>query len=107
VLDLHFAQIVQLRLPLPVLPEIVCHPLRKKDVPRIAAIHDSLRDVDSGPGNVGLLVQVSDFIDRATMNSHSDPKFGMTFQCFANFQSTQHWRFRTIMENQSAPVASR
>ena len=75
----HFAQIVQPRLPLPIVHEIVRHSLRKKNVSGVSAIHDALRDVYSSAGNVGLLIQVSDFIYRAAVNSHSQPQLRLFF----------------------------
>ena len=38
-----------------ILFQIIRHMLRDQDVPRIAAIHHPLRDVDAGAGNVRLL----------------------------------------------------
>ena len=45
----HFAlaQIVQVRLPMPVLGQIVGHMPGQKNMPGIAAIHHPLRDIDS------------------------------------------------------------
>ncbi|MEO7168360.1 MAG: hypothetical protein ABI016_15175 [Chthoniobacterales bacterium] len=44
--------------------------LRKQDVPGVAAVHHSLRDVDSGAGHVDPLVRVGDLVDRSAVNSH-------------------------------------
>ena len=73
----------------------------------IAAIHQTLSDVDAGAGNVDLFVQIAHFIDGAAVNSHSNVKFGMLFQFLANFQRTQNWRFRTVSENERATIACR
>ena len=43
----------------------------------VPAIHDALRDVDSRAGNIGLFVQIGDFVNRTAVNSHADAKFGM------------------------------
>ena len=51
-----FAEIMQIRLPLVVLLEIFCGVFRHQDVTGVTAIHDALGDVDSGTGNVRLLV---------------------------------------------------
>ncbi len=74
-----FAEIVQERLPFRIVFKIFRHVPGEKNVSRVAAIHHSLRHVNACPGEVGLFVQVSDFIDRATVNSHSHPHFRMTF----------------------------
>ena len=81
--------------------------LRKQDVPGIAAIHHPLRDVDASAGNVGLFVQISDFIDRAAVNAHPHLKFGMIFQLLADLQRAENRRFRTVAKNQRAAVAGR
>jgi hypothetical protein len=106
VLHFNLAQIVQLRLPLPIVRKIVCHPLRKKDVTPITAIHDSLGDVDAGACNIGLFVQVSDFIDGAAMNSHANVKFGMTLQRLCNLHRAQNRSFRTGAKDERSAVAS-
>ena len=76
----HFtlAEIVQVRLPLPILLQIFRDMPGEKNVARITAIHDPLGDVDAGARNVRLFVQVRDFVDRTAVNSHPDVKFGMT-----------------------------
>ena len=76
-------------------------------MPGVAAIHHSLRDVDPGAGDVGLLVQISDFIDRPAVNSHANANFGMILQLLADLQRTQNWRFRTGSKNQRAAITSR
>ena len=86
VFDFIFTEIVQLRTPLRILFQIIGDMFRKKDVTGIAAIHHPLRDVDSGAGDVGLFVQVGNFVDRPTVNSHSNAKLGMTLQRLADFQ---------------------
>ena len=102
-----FAEIMQKRTPLRVVLQVVGDTPGEKNVSGIAAIHHPLRDVDAGAGNVGLFVQVGDFIDRAAVNSHSHVKFGMIFQCLADFQRAQHRRFRTGAKNERAAVAGR
>ena len=102
-----FAEIVQKRTPLRIMLQVVGDTFGKKDVSGIAAIHHSLRDVDAGAGNVGLLVQISDFIDRTAVNSHAHAKFGMIFQRLANFHCAQDRRFRVVSKNERAAVAGR
>ena len=71
-----FAEIMQIRLPLVVLLEIFGGVLRHQNVTGVTAIHDALSDVDAGAGNVRLLVQIGDFVDRTTVNAHADPDPG-------------------------------
>ena len=59
-----FAELVQIRLPARILFQIIGDMFGEKNVSSIAAIHHPLGDVDSRPGDVCLLVQVSDFVDR-------------------------------------------
>ncbi len=87
--------------------EIVCHVPREKNMSGISAIHHSLSDVNAGACNIGLLVQVSNLVDRATVNSHAHVKFGMTLQCLADFQRAQNWRFRSVSKNKRATIARR
>ena len=71
-----FAKIVQL---LAAIADIAPgHPQRrcdKKNVTGIAAIHYSLRDVDSGAGDIGSPVYIGHFVDGPTVNSHAYLKF--------------------------------
>src|SRR5439155_12178450 len=77
VFDVAFADLMQIRPPASVMLEIVCHASREKNMSGIAAIHDSLRDVNSSTGYVRLFVQIGDRIDRPAMDSHSYAKFRM------------------------------
>ena len=69
-----------MRTPLRVLFQIIGHMLGEQNVSGVAAIHHALRDVDARAGDVGLFVQIGDFIDRAAVNSHPDLKFRMTLR---------------------------
>ena len=75
----HFtlAEIVQARLPLPILLQIFRDMPGEKNVAGITAIHDPLCDVDAGTRDVRLFVQIRDLVDRTAVNSHADPKFRM------------------------------
>src|SRR6202030_2669575 len=72
----------------------------------VAAIHDPLSDIDSRSGDIGLLVQVSDFINRPAVDAHPNRKLRMVPQRFANFDGTQNRRFQTA-EDERATVAGR
>ena len=74
-----------MRTPSRVLFQILGDAHGEQNVSGIAAIHHSLRDVDAGPRDIGLFVQVNDFVDRPAVNSHAHMKFGMTFQRFTDF----------------------
>ena len=69
---LHFdvAEIVQARLPVRVLREIVGYALRQQDVPGVGTIHDALRRVHPGAGDVRAIVHIRHRIDRSAVNSH-------------------------------------
>ena len=82
-----------MRAPPRVLFQIVGHVLGEQNVTRITAIHHPLRDVDPGSGDIGLLVQITDFIDRAAVNAHPHPQFGMMFEFSANLDRAQDRRF--------------
>ena len=102
-----FAEIVQVRPPLPILLQIFRDMPGEKNVARITAIHDPLGDVDAGAGNVGLFVQIRDFIDRPAVNSHADMKFGMLLELLANFHRAADRRFGASAENKRATIARR
>src|SRR5436190_14812092 len=69
------AKIVQKRTPLRVLLQVLGDMFRKQNVSGIAAIHYSLRDIDAGAGDVRLLVQIADLVNRTAVNPHPDAKF--------------------------------
>jgi hypothetical protein len=68
--------------------QVIGHMFGQKNVTGIAAIHHPLGEIDSGAGDVGLLVQIAHFIDRPAVNSHANVKLGMIFEFLANFQRT-------------------
>ena len=92
--DLAFAQVVQVRPPLPVLLQILGDVLREENVSGIATVHYPLRDVDPGAGNVPALIYVGNFMHRPAVNAHPDREAGMRLQRLADFQSALDRRFR-------------
>ena len=98
---------MQIAAPLRVLLQVVGDAFGKKNVTGISAIHYSLGDVYSCAGDVGLLVQVSDFIDGAAMNTHAHAQSRIAFQRLANLQGAQHRRFRTVAKNERSSIACR
>jgi hypothetical protein len=79
VFHLALAQVMQARPPLSVVLQVFGNALREKNVPRIAAIHHALRDVNSSSSNVGSIVNVSNLVDRATVNAHPQLQLRMFF----------------------------
>ena len=79
----------------------------EENVSGIATIHHPLRDVDSGAGNVRLLVEIGDFVNGSAMNAHPHFQFRMTPERLADFQSAEDRRLGAVAKNQGATVARR
>ncbi len=103
VLHLTLAQIVQVRLPVPVLGQIVRYMPRRKNMPGIAAIQHPLRDVDSRSCYVCFLVHIGHSIDRAAVNSHPHLDVRMLLQRLANLERTSHRLFRAVKKRSAIP----
>ena len=58
--------------------------LRHQNMAGIAAIHNALRNIDSGAGNVSLLIKIGDFVNRTAVDAHAHGKLWMAPQCFGN-----------------------
>jgi hypothetical protein len=104
---LHFAfpQIMQARLPMTVLAQVLHHVRGQKNMPGIAAIQHSLRNIDSRTGYVRFLVNIDNSANRTAMNSHPQLDARMILQCSANLERTSGRFFRTVEENQRHPIA--
>src|SRR5215472_15136310 len=74
VLDFAFPQLMQVRLPLPILAQIFCCTLRQKNVAGVTAVHDPLRYVDSSSCDVRALIYIRNFADRSAMKAHPHAK---------------------------------
>src|SRR5689334_6733702 len=72
-----FAQLMYISAPPPIMLQSIRHMLAQQNVSGITAIHDSLGDVDPGPGDIRLRIQIRDLVNRAAMNPHSHLEFGM------------------------------
>src|SRR6266699_1813120 len=72
----------------------------------VPAIHHSLADIDSGPGNIHLVIDINHLIDRATMNSHPQLDMSLTAQSLTDFQRATHRLFRAAEKKQHHPVSS-
>ena len=103
----HFAltQIVQARRPLPVLCEIIRHPLRKENVTGIAAIHHPLRQVDACSGNVAAPVHIGHFAHRAAVHSHPHRDLRVRLKRLRNLERTLRRFLRTVAKDQRHPIA--
>jgi hypothetical protein len=100
-----FAQIVQIRLPLPGLGEIFRHAFGKKNVPGIGAIHDSLSQINSGARDVRSLINISYLTDGTTMNAHTKLDARMIFQGLADLERTLDRSLGAIEEDKGHSVA--
>jgi hypothetical protein len=107
VLHLALAQIVQARLPVPILGQIIGHMLGQKNMPGIAAIQHPLRDVDSRSCKVRFVVNVPDRIDWTAVNSHSHLDVRILLQHLANLERTARGLFRTVKKKERHSIAGR
>ena len=107
VLRFAFAQVMEIGAPARILFQVFRHMPGEKNVTGVTAIHHPLRDVDARAGNIGMFVQITDFIDRAAVNAHADAQFRMALQRLADFQSAQRRRLRSVAKNQRAAVPGR
>jgi len=107
ILDFAFAEIMQTRLPMPVLAQVFRNMRGQKNMSSIAAIHHSLRHVDSGTGYIRFLIHIGDSVDRAAVNSHSQLDTRMILQRSANFERTSHRLFGAVKKNKCHSVAGR
>src|SRR5438094_95050 len=96
---------MQVRLPVAVLGQILRYMPGQKNMPSIAAIQHSLRNIDSGTGYVRFLVNINDPIDRATVNAHPHLNVLMILQGSANFERTSDWFFRAAEKQERHPIA--
>ncbi len=106
VLHLILAEIVQVRLPLPVLGQIFRYMARQKNMPGIAAIHDALCHVDPRSRDVRLVINIGDLIHWAAVHSHPQLDMRMLLQRFADLERTSHRLFRTVEEKERHPVSA-
>ena len=68
----------------------------------IAAIHHPLSDVDSGSGNVRLLVEIGHLVDRTAVDSHSDAKFRMIPERVGNLNRAKDGHFQVAKDERAA-----
>ncbi len=71
----NFSDVVQMRSPVSVVFQIFGEMLGEENMARIATIHDALRNVNSCPEEIGLIVDIRNWIDWTTVNAHAYFKF--------------------------------
>src|SRR5438132_14079885 len=71
----------------------------------VATIHQPLRHIESRSSYVYSVVNISDLIDRAAVNSHSHLNVWRIFQRLADLQRTLQGLFRAAKKNQCHSVA--
>jgi hypothetical protein len=86
VFHLALAEVVQSAMPVSELFQVFGDVLGKKDVPGIAAIHDSLRHVDARTGDIGASAHINDPADCAAMHAHAQLQLGTLLHRSANFE---------------------
>jgi hypothetical protein len=105
VLDFAFTEIMEGRLPMPVLAQVLRDMRGQKNMTSIAAIHHALRNIDSRAGYVRFLINIRDSVDRTAVNSHPNLDLRMISQCSANLERTANRFLRAPEENKRHPIA--
>src|SRR5438105_2408482 len=70
----------------------------------VPAIHHSLADIDSGPGDIHLVIEINHLIDRAAVNSHPQLDMRLTAQRLTDFERATHRLFRAAEKKQHHAV---
>ena len=96
VLHLAFAQVMQRRLPVGVLREVVGDVFREQDVAGVASVHNPLSDIDSRSGEIRPIVYVRNLIHWPAVNSHTDLNVRTLAQSSVNFQCATHRRLQVV-----------
>src|SRR6266536_862213 len=107
VLHLTLAQIMQVRLPVPVLEQIFGYMRGQKNMPGIAALQHALGNIYSRSGKVRFVVHIAHSIDWAIVNSHPHLNMRMILQGPAYLQSASHRFFGATKEKERHSVARR
>src|SRR5438552_17001643 len=94
-------------LPMAVLFQVLGHMFRDQDMPGVATIHNSLRDVDSGTRNVGATTYVHHAADRPAVHPHPEFELRVFPRGTTDLQRTFHRRFWSIVEDQRHPFSGR
>ncbi len=107
VLHFTFAKLVQMRGPARDRGQIVGDAFREQNVTGVTKIHDALRDVDPGAGDVRVFVQIDNAIHRAAVNAHAHLNLRTTLQGRRNFRSAFDHRLRIGEKNERHSIARR
>jgi hypothetical protein len=99
------AKVVEEGTPTRIMFQIFGDMLGQQNVSGVATVHHPLGNIDSGPRNVGLFIQIRDLIYRPAVNSHAHVKRRMALQCFGNLEPAQHRRFRSVAKDERATIA--
>jgi hypothetical protein len=87
--------------------EIFSNVLGEQHVAGVPAIHNTLGNVNPGAGDIRAVIHVTNLVDGAAVNTHSDGEGGMVPYCCAKFEGALHWTFGVISENQCHAVTRR
>src|SRR6187397_2471912 len=98
---------MEVRLPSTLLRQIVGYAFAHENVAGIAAIHHSLRDIDSYASDVLAPICILYMMDRAAVNSHPHRQTRLRAQSSANLSSAFDRLFHGTRENQRHAIASR
>src|SRR6476469_4235992 len=90
--------------PLAVLPEVAGHSFGNKNMPRVAAIHHALRNVNPGAGDVVAASHITDLTHWAAVNAHSYLNFRMFLERPCYLERTLRRLLRAISKNQRHPI---
>src|SRR5262249_53517023 len=101
------AKLMQMRLPVRVFLQIFSDMLRQQYVSSIAAVHDSMCDVDPSASHIRSSCCIDDPAHRSTVYPHSQLKFRMLLESATNLQRAFHRRFWAMIKNQRYAVACR
>ena len=75
-----------MRLPMSIVFQVFREMFGEKNMSGIAARHDPLRNVDSCPREISLIIYIRDRIDWAAMNTHAQFELRSALQFLADFQ---------------------
>ena len=87
--------------------QIIGHMLGEKNVAGVAAIHDPLRHVDPGPGDVRAPAHVGHLAHRSAVNAHAHRKFRVLLKRLGNLERAPGRFLRAAAKDQRHPVAGR
>src|SRR6476469_3580185 len=87
--------------------EILGYMLGDKNVSGVSAIHDPLRHVDAGTGEIGMAIHIYHPADRTAVHAHSNLQAWMRLERATDFNRALRRRFLTGVKDQRHAVAGR